>query len=132
MGRRSCPSRERGLSSLAFLKASRLRGVGRFQPLAVVRAFSPANARHPCTPPAAFVLPGCIVARAIAEVEDEIRHLARPEQERLLRTLLEEWGLNALMSLGLGGGGSMQLESMSFSTFMTPTYDAAGAMIRRR
>jgi len=30
------------------------------------------------------------MARAIAEIENEIRHLDRPEQERLLRTLLEE------------------------------------------
>jgi putative addiction module component (TIGR02574 family) len=30
------------------------------------------------------------MARAIAEIESEIRHLARPEQERLLRALLEE------------------------------------------
>jgi putative addiction module component (TIGR02574 family) len=30
------------------------------------------------------------MARAIAEIENEIRHLARPEQERLLRALLEE------------------------------------------
>lgn len=30
------------------------------------------------------------MARAIAEIEDEIRHLARSEQERLLRALLEE------------------------------------------
>jgi putative addiction module component (TIGR02574 family) len=30
------------------------------------------------------------MARAIAEIEDEIRHLSRPEQERLLRALLEE------------------------------------------
>ncbi|HEU4653563.1 MAG TPA: addiction module protein [Steroidobacteraceae bacterium] len=30
------------------------------------------------------------MARAIAEIEREIRHLARPEQERLLRALLEE------------------------------------------
>jgi hypothetical protein len=30
------------------------------------------------------------MARAIAEIEDEIRHLSRPEQEPLLRALLEE------------------------------------------
>ena len=30
------------------------------------------------------------MARAIAEIESEIRRLARPEQERLLRALLEE------------------------------------------
>jgi putative addiction module component (TIGR02574 family) len=30
------------------------------------------------------------MARAIAEIESEIRHLTRPEQERLLRALLEE------------------------------------------
>jgi putative addiction module component (TIGR02574 family) len=30
------------------------------------------------------------MARAISEIEQEIRSLARPEQERLLRTLLEE------------------------------------------
>lgn len=30
------------------------------------------------------------MARAISEIEEEIRSLARPEQERLLRTLLEE------------------------------------------
>lgn len=30
------------------------------------------------------------MARAIAEIESEIRHLGRPEQERLLRALLEE------------------------------------------
>ena len=30
------------------------------------------------------------MARAISEIEKEIRNLARPEQERLLRTLLEE------------------------------------------
>jgi putative addiction module component (TIGR02574 family) len=30
------------------------------------------------------------MARAIAEIESEIRLLARPEQERLLRALLEE------------------------------------------
>ncbi len=30
------------------------------------------------------------MARAIVEIENEIRHLARPEQERLLRVLLEE------------------------------------------
>jgi putative addiction module component (TIGR02574 family) len=30
------------------------------------------------------------MARAIVEIENEIRHLARPEQERLLRALLEE------------------------------------------
>lgn len=30
------------------------------------------------------------MARAISEIEKEIRSLARPEQERLLRTLLEE------------------------------------------
>jgi|JRYK01.1.fsa_nt_gb putative addiction module component (TIGR02574 family) len=30
------------------------------------------------------------MARAIADIESEIRHLARPEQERLLRALLEE------------------------------------------
>lgn len=30
------------------------------------------------------------MARAVSEIEDEIRSLARPEQERLLRTLLEE------------------------------------------
>ena len=30
------------------------------------------------------------MARAIAEIESEIRHLARHEQERLLRALLEE------------------------------------------
>lgn len=30
------------------------------------------------------------MTRAIAEIESEIRHLARPEQERLLRVLLEE------------------------------------------
>jgi len=30
------------------------------------------------------------MARAIADIEREIRHLARPEQERLLRALLEE------------------------------------------
>jgi putative addiction module component (TIGR02574 family) len=30
------------------------------------------------------------MARAIAEIEDEIRHLSRSEQERLLRALLEE------------------------------------------
>lgn len=30
------------------------------------------------------------MARGIAELEDEIRQLGRPEQERLLRALLEE------------------------------------------
>lgn len=30
------------------------------------------------------------MARAISEIEKEIRSLARPEQERLLRALLEE------------------------------------------
>lgn len=30
------------------------------------------------------------MARVIANIENEIRHLARPEQERLLRALLEE------------------------------------------
>jgi putative addiction module component (TIGR02574 family) len=30
------------------------------------------------------------MARAIADIESEIRHLARPEQEPLLRALLEE------------------------------------------
>lgn len=30
------------------------------------------------------------MARAISEIEKEIRNLARPEQERLLRALLEE------------------------------------------
>lgn len=30
------------------------------------------------------------MARAVAEIESEIRRLARPEQERLLRALLEE------------------------------------------
>jgi putative addiction module component (TIGR02574 family) len=30
------------------------------------------------------------MARAISEIEKEIRDLARPEQERLLRALLEE------------------------------------------
>jgi putative addiction module component (TIGR02574 family) len=30
------------------------------------------------------------MARAISEIEEEIRGLARPEQERLLRALLEE------------------------------------------
>jgi putative addiction module component (TIGR02574 family) len=30
------------------------------------------------------------MARAISEIEQEIRSLARPEQERLLRALLEE------------------------------------------
>lgn len=30
------------------------------------------------------------MARAITEIESEIRRLARPEQERLLRALLEE------------------------------------------
>lgn len=30
------------------------------------------------------------MARAISDIEQEIRSLARPEQERLLRTLLEE------------------------------------------
>lgn len=30
------------------------------------------------------------MAREIADIESEIRRLARPEQERLLRTLLEE------------------------------------------
>jgi putative addiction module component (TIGR02574 family) len=30
------------------------------------------------------------MARAISEIEQEIRSLNRPEQERLLRTLLEE------------------------------------------
>jgi len=30
------------------------------------------------------------MAGAIAEIEDEFRHLSRPEQERLLRALLEE------------------------------------------
>ncbi len=30
------------------------------------------------------------MARAITEIESEIRHLARHEQERLLRALLEE------------------------------------------
>ena len=36
--------------------------------------------------------PSCerIMARAISDIEQEIRSLARPEQERLLRTLLEE------------------------------------------
>lgn len=32
------------------------------------------------------------MARAISEIEQEIRSLNRPEQERLLRTLLEELG----------------------------------------
>ncbi|HKE96338.1 MAG TPA: addiction module protein [Povalibacter sp.] len=32
------------------------------------------------------------MARTLAEIEQEIRRLARPEQERLLRTLLEELG----------------------------------------
>jgi putative addiction module component (TIGR02574 family) len=31
-----------------------------------------------------------VMARAISEIEKEIRDLARPEQERLLRALLEE------------------------------------------
>lgn len=32
------------------------------------------------------------MARAISEIEAEVRGLARPEQERLLRALLEELG----------------------------------------
>lgn len=32
----------------------------------------------------------CVMARATSDIEKEIRSLARPEQERLLRALLEE------------------------------------------
>jgi putative addiction module component (TIGR02574 family) len=33
---------------------------------------------------------GSVMARSVSEIENEIRSLARPEQERLLRALLEE------------------------------------------
>ena len=39
---------------------------------------------------AQIVIGGHFMARAISEIEREIRNLARPEQEQLLRALLEE------------------------------------------